>query len=58
MSPYGSSIRTTKTKRIPKRKPEGRPATSNDFKLLNLILCVGLHIPISTRKLHNTNWHN
>ena len=49
MSPHANSIRNTKTKRIPKRKPEERPTNRNDFNLINLILCVGLNIPISTR---------
>ena len=47
MSPHANSIRNTKTKQIPKRKPEERPPNRNDFKLINLVLCVGLNIPIS-----------
>ena len=35
--------------RIPRRKAEERPTTRNNFSLINLVLCVGLDIPISTR---------
>ena len=40
MLPQANSIRKVTTKRIPKRKPEERPTTRNDFKLINLVLCV------------------
>ena len=49
MSPQANSIRTTKTKRILKRKAEERPSTRNDVSLIDLVLNVGLNIPISTR---------
>ena len=42
MSPHAISIRNATTKRIPKRKPEERPTTRNEFKLINLVLCVRL----------------
>ena len=57
MSPHANSIRTTKAKLIPKQKVEERPTTRNDYSLINLVLCVGLNIPIST-PLHVTNWCN
>ena len=44
MSPHENSIRTTKTKQIPKRKAKENPTTRNDFLLINLVLCVGLKI--------------
>ena len=49
MSPHANSIRTTKIKQIPKQKAKERPTTRNDFSLINLLLYVGLNIPISTR---------
>ena len=49
MSPQANSIRNTKTKRILKRKAEERPSTRNDVSLIDLVLNVGLNIPISTR---------
>ena len=48
MLSHANSIRTTKAKRIPKQKVEERPTTSNDFSLINLVLCAGLNIPICT----------
>ena len=42
MSPHAISIRNATTIRIPKRKPEEGPTTRNDFKLINLVLYVGL----------------
>ena len=38
MSPHANSIRNATTKRISKRKPEERPTTRNDYKLINLVL--------------------
>ena len=49
MSPHASNIRPTKAKRIPNRKVEEIPTTCYDFSLINLLLWVGLNIPISTR---------
>ena len=42
MSPHPVSITNATTIRISKRKPEERITTRNDFKLINLVLCVGL----------------
>ena len=49
MSGHANSIRPIKTKQKPKRKTEKRTSNCYDFKLINLVLCVGLNIPISTR---------
>ena len=49
MSPHENRIRTTKTNWKPKRKPEERTSNRNEFKLINLALCVGMIIPGSTR---------
>ena len=46
MSPHAISIKNATTKRIPKRKPEEKPTTRNDFKLINLVLCVGLCVVV------------
>ena len=54
MSPRANSIRTTKTKRTPKPKPEERPTNSNDFVDKPSFMCRIEHSNFYM-SLYNTN---